>query len=312
MAHRYSLAAAVALGALLLTGCTSEPVDSKPSESSQPATNLSASRSPAEPLESTEPRLPSRSPRPVNMTRCSDVRLPAKGLGEADFNVDRRRQLLTINFSDVRAGRYRNVSYTVRYEADPSCRTNPQMADVVARALPNHSSPPDEANQGTARSGRRYSLDLADNLRIGEAQSVKKFIRFAMNPSARTASEVPFAETGVVITLAQDKRVLAGSDLSRAHRWSLSDEGGTTSALFVLSNSVRTARLDGQEPPTFLATAQRPPICALTDTSHPETKERAFIYTTAFKKPCASGFRVALDQSPDGVIEAVRLTVRGP
>lgn len=77
--------------------------------------------------------------RSVNLpetTRCSDVRLPEGGLGEADFNVDRAHQRLTIKFSDKRNGSYRNVTYTVRYEADPSCASTPRMAELISRVIP--------------------------------------------------------------------------------------------------------------------------------------------------------------------------------
>lgn len=67
------------------------------------------------------------------VTRCKDVRLPREGLGEADFATDREAGLLTINFSDMRRGKYRNVTYTIAYRDDPTCVTDMQMAEVIAR-----------------------------------------------------------------------------------------------------------------------------------------------------------------------------------
>lgn len=73
---------------------------------------------------------------PTKTTQCSMVRLPDGGLGEADFYVDKARGLLDINFSDMRQGQYRNVSYTVRYRDDRSCATDPQIAEVIERVFP--------------------------------------------------------------------------------------------------------------------------------------------------------------------------------
>ena len=111
-----------------ITGLTEAPSNITVTEDGKPRTISVETPQAPRPLSST--------PSKVVVTRCSDVLLPDGGLGEADYNVDKERQLLTINFSDTRAGRYRNVSYTVRYEADPSCNTTPQMAEVIARVLP--------------------------------------------------------------------------------------------------------------------------------------------------------------------------------
>jgi hypothetical protein len=101
---------------LLLTAC-SGPDDSAstPSETSSPSAK------------------PDPTVAQVKVTRCSDVRLPQRGLGEADFNSEPETGLLTINFSDKRRGRYRNVTYTVAYRDDPTCVSDKQMAEVIAR-----------------------------------------------------------------------------------------------------------------------------------------------------------------------------------
>lgn len=44
--------------------------------------------------------------------------------------------LLGIHFSDTRRGEYRNISYTVRYLADPRCRNTPAVADLIGRVDP--------------------------------------------------------------------------------------------------------------------------------------------------------------------------------
>ena len=78
----------------------------------------------------------------VRITRCTDVRLPDGGLEEADFGLDETTGTLQINFSDVRRVRYRNVSYTVRYLADPTCVNTPDVAEVIARVAPKDWPPP--------------------------------------------------------------------------------------------------------------------------------------------------------------------------
>lgn len=78
----------------------------------------------------------SESPATPEVTSCRDVRLPAGGLGEADFYLEPNVEALTINFGDHRAGRYRNVSYTVNYLRDPTCRRDAEMAEVIGRVDP--------------------------------------------------------------------------------------------------------------------------------------------------------------------------------
>lgn len=79
----------------------------------------------------------------VRFTRCSDVRLPDEGLGEADYGLNETTGSLTINFSDFRRGRYRNVSYTVRYLTDATCLSTPDVAEVIDRVSPKDWPPPE-------------------------------------------------------------------------------------------------------------------------------------------------------------------------
>lgn len=126
--------------AALASGCTSQDVTAPSGGTIEGGQSLGlesrdvpdADLEPSEPQD-TKPRREQGAP---EVTRCREVRFPRAGLGEADFSLDKTRQLLTINFSDTRRGSYRNISYTVRYNADPSCRRVPQMADAIARVLP--------------------------------------------------------------------------------------------------------------------------------------------------------------------------------
>lgn len=72
----------------------------------------------------------------VRVTRCDEVRLPDRGVGEADFDVNAAEKLLGIHFSDTRNGEYRNMSYTVEYFDDPSCRTTVEVAELISRVSP--------------------------------------------------------------------------------------------------------------------------------------------------------------------------------
>jgi hypothetical protein len=73
---------------------------------------------------------------PVGVTPCDDIRLPDRGVGEADFAVNAAEGLLGIHFSDTRGGEYRNISYTVRYLEDPSCRNTSEVALLIDRVDP--------------------------------------------------------------------------------------------------------------------------------------------------------------------------------
>lgn len=148
----------------LLVGCTG---DSAPSAGTSGTPNLS----PTEVIGSgVTPKATSRSTPSseasgpeVRITRCADVRLPDEGLAEADFGLDETTGTLQINFSDFRRGKYRNVSYSVRYLADPTCVSTPDVAEVIARVAPDTSAsaltaPRPEPCAAIVFEGRRYVL----------------------------------------------------------------------------------------------------------------------------------------------------------
>jgi hypothetical protein len=137
MARRCSGIGLAALTLTAFSACSEDGrEDASPagSTSSSEASASSASESAAEtrtPRKSRSQR--SQPTTPPKVTRCADVRLPEEGIGEADFNLDKTRGFLDINFSDTRGGRYRNISYTVRYRSDPTCATVPSMAELIDR-----------------------------------------------------------------------------------------------------------------------------------------------------------------------------------
>jgi hypothetical protein len=123
------IGAALASVALAVTACGP---DISGNLMAEPSSSPNASVDPSPSMEPT----PTPSGRKAKTALCSDVVVPDGGLGEADFNLDKEQRLLTINFSDVRRDTYRNIAYTVRYDADPSCADVPQMAQVIARVIP--------------------------------------------------------------------------------------------------------------------------------------------------------------------------------
>lgn len=130
----WAVASIVLAGA---AGCAAEP-DRPPSA---PATTPTGRGTPEASATSPSATPSAPSAPPVAITRCSDVRLPAEGVGEVDFAVDAAEGLLGIHFSDTRDGEYRNVSYTVRYLADPSCGRTPSMVELIGRVDPPGWSP---------------------------------------------------------------------------------------------------------------------------------------------------------------------------
>jgi hypothetical protein len=124
---------------ILATGCTSaaeygsatQAGSVSPTESAPPSVRTSTT-APA-----TTRAAPTALRVSAGTTRCSRVWLPKRGVGEADYGIDRARGLLDIHFGAMRGGRYRNIAYTVAYLADPSCRTTKAVADLI-----DHVGPP--------------------------------------------------------------------------------------------------------------------------------------------------------------------------
>lgn len=157
-----------------------------------------------------------------------------------------------------------------------------------------------------------YLFRAAGDLPADLARSARAFVRFAAAPSARTAARVPFTRGGILTSVGRTERHLRPDELLRPGPWLLSDGGGTTSALFVVSNTIRNARVAGEGPPVFAATSQRPPVCAWSERFHPRAAGRVYVFTASTRTSCADGFRLALDHDPHGVLEVARVVVRLP
>lgn len=155
---------------------------------------------------------------PVTVTRCDDVRLPDRGVGEADFDVNAVEGLLGIHFSDTRGGEYRNISYVVRYLEDPSCRNTPEVADLIGRVDPPGWFPsasqcqvlaPNELPNGTAPGDARPDEDGSletflhawgqgsDQVTIGRGWEVLEHLGDEDSRFPRTGGESVVGEDGI-------------------------------------------------------------------------------------------------------------------
>ncbi|HXH79470.1 hypothetical protein [Nocardioides sp.] len=120
---------------LLLGAACSADRDSGTSTPPVASSSLSGPSDPSDVPSSAEPATAAPE-RAVEVTRCDEVRLPEGGVGGADFNLDAAEGLLDINFSDTRRGVHRNISYTVEYLKDPTCRETAEVAQLIARVGP--------------------------------------------------------------------------------------------------------------------------------------------------------------------------------
>ncbi|MDP3894406.1 hypothetical protein [Nocardioides sp.] len=100
---------------------------------------------------------------------------------------------------------------------------------------------------------------------------------------------------------------LQGKDKSDPTAWFISDGEGTTSALFVVSNSIQ--REHGAE---FLAADEAASVCNLTAPSPTPSDERVYITLNRHEDDCAAGFVLGLTINPDHTIRGVSLKVRAP
>lgn len=192
--------------------------------------------------------------------------------------------------------------------------TNGRVLDKYAEPCRSQTWTITDLDRAT-RSDRSYTVAVAPEVSDRQASSVRRFIRFAAAPTSSSAAAVPFAPSAVTVTLDDDREVIRAADLADDARWFLSDgEGtGTTSALFVISNSITNAR--SGKPPEFVVTRRQMPLCDLA-TSDPRSPAppRLFLAlgTRGTSSACAPGFRITLDMLFDGTIQAVELAVRAP
>jgi hypothetical protein len=188
-----------------------------------------------------------------------------------------------------------------------SCTTSEDVTPAREREVTSDPAPVLSRDPRTA-----YLFRASDELPADLARSARAFVRFAAEPSARTAARVPFARGGIITSVGRTERHLAPDVLLRPGPWFVSDGGGTTSALFVVSNTIRRARVAGEGPPVFVATSKRPPVCAWSERFHPRAPGRVYVFDASIKTSCATEFRLALDHDPSGVLEVARMVVRLP
>lgn len=152
------------------------------------------------------------------------------------------------------------------------------------------------------------SVRVAPDLPAATHETVRAFLTFAADPSPSSAARVPFTSP-LVLRVNDEGRRLQSKDVRQSSAWFVSDGEGTTSALFVISNSI--ANSQGGEV-QFLASTRQIPVCNL-DQDRDEDMPNEFVYVTLEPRGgCADGFRLRLDLDPSATIRAVELAVRAP
>ena len=153
-----------------------------------------------------------------------------------------------------------------------------------------------------------FSLRVAPDIPRAAQEAVSAFLEFAADPSASTATHVPFTWP-LVLRVNDDGRKLQLNDAHQPSAWLVSDGEGTTSALFVISNSIVNSQEGTAQ---FLASTRQIPLCNL-DQDGPEDMPGGSVYVTREPRGgCADGFRLRLDIDPSATIRAVELVVRAP
>lgn len=193
-------------------------------------------------------------------------------------------------------------------------------AVVLGACSPNDSGDP--ARQGTTPSPANasdrqdhkqpkpvpFSLRLAPDMPPATQEAVRAFLAFAANPRASTGAEVPFASP-LLLRVNDARGTLQHSDAREPSAWFMSDGEGTTSALFVISNSIANSQNDGVE---FLASPRAVPLCNLSQNGPGDVEEESIYITLEPRRGCAEGFRIRLDVDSSAIIRAVELAVRAP
>jgi hypothetical protein len=185
--------------------------------------------------------------------------------------------------------------------SEPSPQTSPAV-----QSSPGHTTtaPPIFSEEPQERT--TYSLEASPDLPLEHRDIADEFLRFAAKPNQTTAKAVPFYAP-ISVSVNGREQQLQGKDISNPTAWLVSDGEGTTSALFVISNSIRLDR--GAE---FLATDESTSICNLTEPSPSPSREQVYITRIRHEADCAEGFVVGLTISSDQTIREVSLTVRAP
>jgi hypothetical protein len=167
----------------------------------------------------------------------------------------------------------------------------------------------DGAGHSDRHRGQRtpYAIDYASGISAEHRRIAREFLTFAASPNPSTAKAVPFAPRHLSLRVNSASRTLNQDEVSDAAAWFVSDGEGTTSALFVISNS-----MDDHRPRVAFVASPRPiPLCNLD--RDPEAFNGDSVYLTLGPRGgCAEDFRVRLRISPSATVQAVDLAVRAP
>jgi hypothetical protein len=138
--------------------------------------------------------------------------------------------------------------------------------------------------------------------------TVRAFLAFAADPRASTGAKVLFASP-LLLGLNDTDRIVQSNDVQVPSAWLVSDGEGTTSALFVISNSIANSKNGKVQ---FLASTRQIPLCNLDQDSKEETQDESVYVTLEPQSGCADGFRLRLDVDSSTTIRAVELAARAP
>lgn len=168
----------------------------------------------------------------------------------------------------------------------------------------DQSDSPDQEHQKPAPFSLRLTSDVPPAMR----ETVRAFLAFAADPRVSTGAKVLFASP-LLLGVNDADRVVLSNDVQKPSAWFVSDGEGTTSALFVISNSIANSK-DGTV--QFLASTRQIPLCNLDQDGKEETQDESLYVTLEPHSGCADGFRLRLDVDSSATIRAVELAVRAP
>lgn len=176
-------------------------------------------------------------------------------------------------------------------------------SDSVGTGSPTKGQGPSRVDDTVVRKGFSPSVSPA------QRRAATRFLDFAADPSERTASRMPFASPTITIRLGgRTAKTLSLREARRESSWWLRNGVGTTSALFVLSNSI--AKDDGA---TFLVTPRHLPLCATPEVvgDAPPGTVNVLLKVTG-SQACAPGWRIGLELNTEGEVVSVAVSVRAP
>lgn len=164
---------------------------------------------------------------------------------------------------------------------------------------------PDRERQKPAH----FSLSFKPGVPSATQETVRAFVAFAADPSASTGTEVPLASP-LLLRVNDVGRKIRSKDVHDPSSWFVSDGEGTTSALFVISNSIAKGHKGRVR---FSASTRPVPLCALAENGNENGQHESSVYVTLQPRSgCAEGFRIRLVIGPSATVRAAELVVRAP